>query len=111
MTEVLLGYPKSPLNGPKLKGNGAKPGDRFRPALTAPPAGSGLTPRFSLFSASAAPSALSEPLTHWVDMRTDPGLDDGRYLVRPDGYLACSAQTIEDIEAYPNSLAKPQTAD
>ena len=40
MTEVTIGYPKSPLNGPSLGGAGPKPGERVVPIAGQVPVGS-----------------------------------------------------------------------
>ena len=47
MTEVAIGYPRSPLNGPSLGGVGPKPGQRVAPVAGQVPVGSGGTPRFA----------------------------------------------------------------
>jgi len=51
MTEVAIGYPDSPLNGPGLHGgSGPKPGERVVPAGDTLPPGSGGKPLFALFA-------------------------------------------------------------
>ena len=92
MTEVTIGYSKSPLNGSALSG-GPKPGARVVPAVGQTPVGSGTSPRFGLFARpSAAAAGLIERFSNVLDseLRT-PFREDGLWLVRPDGYVACAA--------------------
>ena len=60
LTEITIGYPHSPLNGPHVAGNPA-PSDRMPPvAGPQPPVGAGdFRPRFALF---AAPGAATDRL-------------------------------------------------
>jgi 2-polyprenyl-6-methoxyphenol hydroxylase-like FAD-dependent oxidoreductase len=105
MSEVSIGYPRSPLNGPGLGGPGPIPGDRFRPALEGTPVGSGNTPRFALFSATGDPAnALVKRLEPLVELRSEPDHAYGLHLVRPDGYLACSSTQLDEIDAYLSRL-------
>ena len=55
MSEVTIGYPKSPLNGPAL-GKGPKPGERIAPIAGQTPVGSGSAPQFALFAAESPAS-------------------------------------------------------
>ena len=57
MSELAIGYPKSPLNGPALSGAGLKPGERVAPVAGQTPVGSGATPRFALFAENTTPLA------------------------------------------------------
>ena len=57
MTEVTIGYPESPLNGPSLGGAGPKPGERVVPVAGQVPVGSGGTPRFALFAEKTTATA------------------------------------------------------
>src|SRR5262249_17790693 len=50
MTEVTIGYPESPLNGPSQGGRGPRPGQRMAPVAGKVPVGSGDAPRFVLFA-------------------------------------------------------------
>jgi hypothetical protein len=101
MTQVTVRYPKSPLNGPDIARDGYNSGQRFRPALDGVPAGAGGPPRFELFAASdGVAKELSPALGNLVTLRIDPNLGDHHYLVRPDGYLACSTREPRDLEAY-----------
>jgi 2-polyprenyl-6-methoxyphenol hydroxylase-like FAD-dependent oxidoreductase len=92
MTEVAVGYSKSPLNGSALSG-GPKPGARVVPIAGHAPVGSGTSPRFALF---ARPTTATAGLIERFSTVLDPELhlpfrEDGLWLVRPDGYVACAA--------------------
>ena len=56
MSEVTIGYPRSPLNGPSLS-TGPKPGERIAPIAGEAPVGSGSAPQFALF-APESPSII-----------------------------------------------------
>ncbi|MBB6185962.1 FAD-dependent monooxygenase [Rhodanobacter sp. MP7CTX1] len=107
MAEVAIGYPDSPLNGPALRGaNGPKPGERVMPVSGQSFVGAGDAPRFALF---AEPSQSVTDLLHRYDVLLDPELRSpliagGMTLVRPDGYVACSGKTAEDVANYLNGL-------
>jgi 2-polyprenyl-6-methoxyphenol hydroxylase-like FAD-dependent oxidoreductase len=101
MTQVTIGYPNSPLNGPDIAHDDHKAGQRFRPALEGAPAAAGRAPRFELFAASdAVAKGLPPALANLISIRIDPKLGDHLYLVRPDGYLACSTRAPADLETY-----------
>jgi 2-polyprenyl-6-methoxyphenol hydroxylase-like FAD-dependent oxidoreductase len=105
MTEVTIGYPDSPLNGPSLHG-GPKPGERVVPIAGAAPVGSGDAPRFALF---AEPSAAATDLVKRFDALLDrdvraPLSAGGIWLVRPDGYVACASGNAEAIAGYLEKL-------
>jgi 2-polyprenyl-6-methoxyphenol hydroxylase-like FAD-dependent oxidoreductase len=111
MTQVTVGYPMSPLNGPTIAGDDKKAGQRFRPAVDAPPAGSGAAPRFALFSASEEMvETLPASLAVLIDVRVQAGLGDRIYLVRPDGYLACATRNIDEVLAYLTAVVSPTVA-
>ena len=92
MAEVSIGYPKSPLNGSVLSG-GPKPGARVVPVAGQTPLGSGTSPRFALFAKSTAATAgLTDQFSTVLDPELrSPFQEDGMWLVRPDGYVACAA--------------------
>ena len=69
MTQVSIGYPDSPLNGPSLRGSGLKPGDRVIPSAGQVPAGSDATPLFALF---AEPNPATTDLTRRFGGVLDP---------------------------------------
>ena len=94
MSEVSVGYPRSPLNGPSLgERHAPRPGERMPPAANEAPVGSGSTPRFALFAdesdavrwLSSAHPDLLDPLVR------KPPSGGALWLVRPDGYVACVA--------------------
>jgi 2-polyprenyl-6-methoxyphenol hydroxylase-like FAD-dependent oxidoreductase len=103
MTEMSVGYPNSPLNGQAL-GGGPKPGGRIAPIVGQTPVGSGTTPRFALFAASSpATAGLIERFSTLLDPDLRPPLrENGIWLARPDGYVACAARRGDEaaIEHY-----------
>jgi 2-polyprenyl-6-methoxyphenol hydroxylase-like FAD-dependent oxidoreductase len=107
MTEVAIGYPDSPLNGPRLHGGpGPKPGERVVPADDTVPPGSGGKPLFALFAEkNEAVGDLLQQFHRVLDpeVRT-PFTRDGIWLVRPDGYVAASAQDTGVIAEYLDGL-------
>jgi 2-polyprenyl-6-methoxyphenol hydroxylase-like FAD-dependent oxidoreductase len=105
MTEVSIGYPDSPLNGPGLK-DGPKPGERVVPLPGQTPVGAGGAPLFALFAApEAAITDLIQRFPGLLDpeIRQSPRLD-GIWLVRPDGYVACSSKDAGVIALYLDGL-------
>jgi 2-polyprenyl-6-methoxyphenol hydroxylase-like FAD-dependent oxidoreductase len=109
MTEVTIGYPESPLNGPSLGGAGPKPGERAVPIAGQVPVGSGSTPLFALFAENTADTAdLIKRFEGLVDPDIRPPLHDGGiWLVRPDGYVACSSRDAGDVAAYLDGIRRP----
>jgi 2-polyprenyl-6-methoxyphenol hydroxylase-like FAD-dependent oxidoreductase len=105
MTEVSIGYPGSPLNGPALAG-GPKPGARVAPVAGQPPVGSGTTPRFALCAAPGATvTQLIQQHTKLLDPLVRPPLPAGGiWLVRPDGYVACASMDGAAIGRYLDRL-------
>jgi len=103
MTEVAIGYPDSPLNGPGLRGgSGPKPGERVCPTGDKFPVGSGEKPLFALFAEeNGAVANLLQRFNGVLEpeLRT-PFSRDGIWLVRPDGYVACSAHDAGVIAEY-----------
>jgi 2-polyprenyl-6-methoxyphenol hydroxylase-like FAD-dependent oxidoreductase len=109
MTQVSIGYPDSPLNGPSLGGSGPKPGERAVPSAGQVPAGSDATPLFALF---AEPNPATTDLTRRFGGVLDPVIrpslnGKGIWLVRPDGYVACSASNAAIVADYLAGLARP----
>ncbi|WP_250528181.1 FAD-dependent monooxygenase [Caballeronia sp. GAWG2-1] len=104
MSEVTVHYPHSPLNGPSV--HGMKPGERVAPTSDHAPAGSGVRPVFALFAApTAAVKQLINAYPGLLDNNVRPPLQaDTISLVRPDGYLACSASEADTIAAYLDRL-------
>jgi 2-polyprenyl-6-methoxyphenol hydroxylase-like FAD-dependent oxidoreductase len=109
MTEVSIGYPQSPLNGPALGHVDPKPGQRVVPLAGQAPLGSGGTPLFALFGEkSSATAELVTRFTGLLDPEIRPPLHDGgMWLVRPDGYVACSSSETTVIGAYLDGLVRP----
>jgi 2-polyprenyl-6-methoxyphenol hydroxylase-like FAD-dependent oxidoreductase len=104
MTEVAIGYPDSPLNGSGLQG-GPRPGDRVVPTSESVPVGSGEKPMFALFAEQNRVTAdLAQRFKGLVDPNIRRSLGDGIWLVRPDGYVACSANDAEIIAGYLDRL-------
>lgn len=108
MSEVTIGYPKSPLNGSSLGGEGPKPGERVEPVAGQVPVGSGDTPRFALFAEkTASVTDLVKRFNGLVDPDVRSPLHaDGIWLVRPDGYVACSAKDAAAIGTYLDGLVR-----
>lgn len=107
MSELSIGYPDSPLNGAAHTPDGPKPGQRLAPVKGRKPVGAGSTPRFALM---AAPSSEVSQLLARFSKVLDPDLcppnrAHGTWLVRPDGYIACSSTQSEDIAQYLSALA------
>jgi 2-polyprenyl-6-methoxyphenol hydroxylase-like FAD-dependent oxidoreductase len=103
MTEVAIGYPGSPLNGPALsKGEVPKPGERVAPIAGRTPVGAGGKPLFALFAdRTDAIANLLERHAGLVDPEIRPAFRKGGiWLVRPDGYLACSAEDAGVVAGY-----------
>ena len=107
MTEVAIGYPESPLNGPGVHGTGPKPGERVVPVSGQSPIGSGSTPRFALFAErNAAIADLRKRFDRLLEHDIRPPLREGFiWLVRPDGYAVCSASDPATIADYLHGLA------
>jgi hypothetical protein len=106
MTEVTIGYPRSPLNGPSLAGAGPKPGQRVGPLSGQVPVGAGSAPRFALFATNTSATAdLVGRFPGLLDRDVRPPFRDGGiWLVRPDGYLACSSSDTEAVANYLDRL-------
>jgi 2-polyprenyl-6-methoxyphenol hydroxylase-like FAD-dependent oxidoreductase len=106
MSELSISYPNSPLNGAAHAQDGPKPGQRLEPIEGRKPVGSGSAPRFALMAApspevSALLSRFSRVLDHEL---CSPNRRQGNWLVRPDGYIACSSTKSEDIAQYLSDL-------
>jgi 2-polyprenyl-6-methoxyphenol hydroxylase-like FAD-dependent oxidoreductase len=102
LSEVSIGYLHSPLNGPAQAPAGPKPGQRFAPVDGQKPAGSGDTPRFTLMAATTpATSNLVARFSQVLDPDIRAPLSQGGlWLIRPDGYVACSATEPRSIADY-----------
>ena len=107
MTQVTVGYPDSPLNGPSLHGATPRPGHRFAPRAGKTLPGSGARPRFTLLAEpSPAVTGLVEQFGELVDSQVGaaPG-DGGIWVIRPDGYVACTSRDPNEIADYLRTLA------
>jgi hypothetical protein len=109
MSEITIGYHTSPLNGPAMTEANPLPGERVAPTPGQTPAGSGNTPRFALFAEkSAAAAELVATLPGLLDPDIRPPLHEGGiWLVRPDGYVACSSHELEVIAQYLDGIMLP----
>jgi hypothetical protein len=110
MSEVAIGYPKSPLNGPSLGGAGPKPGERIVPGDGQVAVGSGGTPLFTLFAETTDAAAdLLRRFEGLLDPDIRPPFHDGGiWLARPDGYLACSTSDPGVIASYLDGIIRPK---
>ena len=97
ITQVSVGYPESPMNGPKHGSLRPAPGQRMAPLADSAPFGAGDIPRFTLLAASspsvtrllaAYPRLLNGALV-------TPPAPDGVWLIRPDGYVAATAPAAD----------------
>jgi hypothetical protein len=109
MSEVAINYPTSPLNGPSLVGAGPKPGQRVVPIAGQAPVGSGATPRFALFAKKTTATAeLLRRFDGLLDHNIRPPFHDGGiWLVRPDGYVACSSRNADIVASYLDGIVGP----
>jgi hypothetical protein len=108
MSEVTIGYPESPLNGPAF-GGVPKPGQRVAPVAGQSPVGSGNAPLFVLFAEKS--EAIAKLVTEFAGL-LDPDIRpplhaSGIWLVRPDGYVACSSRDTEVIRSYLHGIMRP----
>jgi len=92
-----------------LEGAGPKPGERVGPLVGQAPVGSGRTPHFALFAERTAGTGdLVRRFAGLLDPDIRPPFrQDGIWLVRPDGYAACSAADPEIIAAYLKGVIRP----
>lgn len=105
MSEICIGYPDSPLNGPGRRFTpGPLPGERAAPVADQIPVGAGSVPRFVLFAeASEASARLLGEFPQMLEATVRAPLSaGGAWLIRPDGYVACTAANdgIETIGHY-----------
>jgi 2-polyprenyl-6-methoxyphenol hydroxylase-like FAD-dependent oxidoreductase len=107
MTEVAVGYPQSPLNGPAWnRAAGPKPGERVGPVRGQAPIGSGDTPKFAVFGPkSEEAAALVATFASLVESALRPPFSAEEFtLVRPDGYVACSSNDLTVVASYLKGL-------
>jgi hypothetical protein len=115
MTEVSIGYPKSPLNA--HDGNthgGPKPGERAPIREEEAPVGSGNSPRFALFAddTPASRALLAKYPALLESSPRTPYAEQGIWLVRPDGYVALTAkhEAVNEVDVYLANLSKVAAA-
>ena len=102
MSETAIHYPSSPLNGPALKGARPRPGERVVPVEGQTLVGSGKSPRFALFAEKTADTLnLVNTFGSILDPDIRPSVRaSGIWLVRPDGYVACSSSDPSTVADY-----------
>jgi hypothetical protein len=92
LSQVTVGYPESPMNGPAHRSLHPAPGQRMAPIAGSPPFGAGNEPRFTLLA--SASHALADVLASYPELLNDtldlPPAPDGVWLIRPDGYIAAT---------------------
>ncbi len=97
MSQVSVGYPESPMNGPRHGSLHPRPGQRMAPIAGAPPFGAGDEPRFTLL-ASTSPAVAAVLASHpkvLNDALATPPEVKGVWLIRPDGYVAATAPATD----------------
>jgi 2-polyprenyl-6-methoxyphenol hydroxylase-like FAD-dependent oxidoreductase len=107
LSQVSVGYPESPMNGPAHRSLHPAPGQRMAPIAGSPPFGAGNEPRFTLL-ASASP-ALADVLASYPELLNDtldtPPASDGVWLIRPDGYVAATTP-VGDLSSISDVLRR-----
>jgi hypothetical protein len=112
LTELSIGYPKSPLNGNgAYVGDGPKEGERAPVEAGPSCVGAGVTPRFALYAdggnrGGARLIAEYSPLLE--SQLREPFDRNGLWLVRPDGYVALATRhdQWDEIAKYLEVLTK-----
>jgi 2-polyprenyl-6-methoxyphenol hydroxylase-like FAD-dependent oxidoreductase len=105
LSELSVAYPESPLNGPIARGKGPKPGHRLPPPAVDPV---GSRARFAYFAADAGPDFAAE-FPGLLEEKNRPPVHAGDIcLVRPDGYVAMTAQDGDwnAVRAYLHNLRR-----
>jgi 2-polyprenyl-6-methoxyphenol hydroxylase-like FAD-dependent oxidoreductase len=96
LTELSIGYPKSPLNGGgAYPGGGPKEGERAPVNKGNPCVGAGDTPRFALYAdaGDGRGDALIAKYSNLLEPSARAPFErDGLWLVRPDGYVALATR-------------------
>jgi hypothetical protein len=110
LTELSIGYPDSPLNGPSnplVEGPAAGQRAPIRP--TDAPFGGGDTPLFAL--SAAANDAIAALIARYPNLLEPkvrgPFHESGLWLVRPDGYVALATRPSDpaDVDVFLKSIA------
>jgi 2-polyprenyl-6-methoxyphenol hydroxylase-like FAD-dependent oxidoreductase len=97
LSQVSVGYPESPMNGPAHRALHPAPGQRMAPIAGGPPFGAGDAPRFTLL-ASSSPSVVGvlSSFPKLLNATLGPPPDaNGVWLIRPDGYVAATAPAAD----------------
>jgi 2-polyprenyl-6-methoxyphenol hydroxylase-like FAD-dependent oxidoreductase len=94
LSEVSIGYGHSPLNGPAAHLHGPGVGERMKPQVGEVPQAAGDAPRFTLFADDCeSVRQLLRDHAAILDRMPRKSLEGGgMWLVRPDGYIACTAR-------------------
>jgi 2-polyprenyl-6-methoxyphenol hydroxylase-like FAD-dependent oxidoreductase len=98
MAELSIGYPNGPLSKTeRSRHSGPAPGERAPIAATGRLVGSGDHPKFALFAQpDPAAAALFAHHPDLLEPETRPPFEpDGIWLVRPDGYVAMTANAAD----------------
>ena len=107
MSQVSVGYPESPMNGPGHRSLHPAPGQRMAPIAGGPPFGAGDEPRFTLLASSSP--AVAGVLSSFPKLLSPalglPPAADGVWLIRPDGYVAATAPAA-DVSAISDVLTR-----
>ncbi|MBV8793825.1 MAG: hypothetical protein JO136_02695 [Hyphomicrobiales bacterium] len=107
MSQVSVGYPESPMNGPAQRSLHPAPGQRMAPIAGGPPFGAGDEPRFTLLASSSP--AVAGVLSSFPKLLSPalglPPAADGVWLIRPDGYVAATAPAA-DVSAISDVLTR-----
>ena len=100
-----------PLNGPSLSGAGPKPGERVVPVVGQVSVGSGRTPLIAIFAEKTTATAdLVKRYEGLLDPEVRPPFHDGGiWLVRPDGYVACSSRDAAVVANYLDGIVRPDS--
>jgi len=97
MSQVSVGYPESPMNGPRHGSLHPRAGERMAPIAGGSPFGAGDEPRFTLLASSSP--AVTDLLASYPKLLNGalvaPPTPDGVWLIRPDGYVAATAQAVD----------------
>ncbi len=111
ITEVAIGYPHSPLNGPSAQ---AGAGERVEPVGEEGLYGAGVTPRFVLHGDGEGAASLASEFPSLLEPQLRAARVAGILsLVRPDGYLAMSVpeDSWREIASYLARFVAPIGAD
>jgi hypothetical protein len=107
MSQVSVGYPESPMNGPRHRSLHPAPGQRMAPISGRSPFGAGNEPRFTLLASSSP--AVADVLASYPKLLNDtldaPPAPDGVWLIRPDGYVAATTP-VGDLSSISDVLRR-----